>query len=254
MPELIIPGPAGRLEAIYRHSGEDGAPIAVLMHPHPMYGGTMNNKVVYSMYHTFAEAGFNVLRFNFRGVGNSEGDYDKGEGELDDATAALQWLQVHNPRARACWVGGFSFGAWISMQLLMRRPEVTSFVSIAPPANMYDFGFLAPCPTSGLIIHGTNDQVAPLSETRDLVERLHMQKGIHIELDEVAGANHYFQGHITTLDASVAAYLAAHADYSDLEGDIAPALTIMKERPVKLQAPAPKLSAAEIDDLDLDSL
>lgn len=254
MPEIIIPGPVGRIEAMYKHNNEEAAPIALMLHPHPIYGGTMNNKVVYSMYHTFAEAGFNVLRFNFRGVGNSQGEYDKGEGELEDATAALEWLQANNPRARACWVGGFSFGAWIGMQLLMRRPEVTSFVSIAPPANMYDFSFLAPCPTSGLMVHGTNDQVAPLVETQKLVERLHMQKGIHIELDEVNGANHYFQGQIDRLDSSVASYLSQHADYSNLEGDVAPALTILKERPVAtIEAPIAKPDT-NLEDLDLDSL
>ena len=240
MPEVIIPGPVGRIQAMYKHSGQENAPIAIILHPHPIYGGTMNNKVVYAMYHTFAEAGFNVLRFNFRGVGGSQGEYDRGEGELEDATAALEWLQENNRSARACWVGGFSFGAWIGMQLLMRRPEVTSFVSIAPPANMYDFSFLAPCPTSGLMVHGTQDQVAPLVETQKLVERLHMQKGIHIQLDKVAGANHYFQGHLDALDTSVASYLAEHADYSNLQSDVAPALTIKKALPTAL--PEPTLS------------
>ena len=258
MPEIVIPGPAGRIQAMYKHSNDEAAPIALMLHPHPIYGGTMNNKVVYSMYHTFAEAGFNVLRFNFRGVGASQGEYDRGEGELEDATAALEWLQANNTRARACWVAGFSFGAWIGMQLLMRRPEVTSFVSIAPPANMYDFSFLAPCPTSGLMIHGTEDQVAPLDETQKLVERLHMQKGIHIELDEVAGANHYFQGYLDRIDASLAAYLAAHADYSNLDGEVAPALTIHKERPAALTAAPDAASNAdshiEIDTAELDEL
>ena len=230
MPKVIIPGPVGRIEAFYKHEGGKSAPIALMLHPHPIYGGTMNNKVVYSMYHTFADAGFNVLRFNFRGVGESQGEYDRGEGELEDATAVLEWLQANNPGARACWVGGFSFGAWIGMQLLMRRPEITSFVLVAPPANMYDFAFLAPCPTSGLMVQGTADQVVPHEETEDLAERLHQQKGIHIQLDLIEGANHYFQGHLEALNASVAGYLGQHADYSNLEGEVAPALTIMKER------------------------
>jgi len=250
MPEVIIPGPAGRIQAMYSHSAGDTAPIALMLHPHPIYGGTMNNKVVYTLYHTFAEAGFNVLRFNFRGVGGSQGEYDRGEGELEDATAALEWLQNANPGARACWVAGFSFGAWIGMQLLMRRPEVTSFISVAPPANMYDFSFLAPCPTSGLMVHGTADQAAPLEETEKLVERLHMQKGIHIQLDTLEGANHYFQGDLEALDSSVAGYLAEHADYSNLEGEIAPALTIHKERPAAL--PEPEESSDEGDEEDED--
>ena len=239
MPEVIIPGPVGRLQAMYKQTGDKTSPIAILLHPHPIYGGTMNNKVVYSMYHTFADAGFNVLRFNFRGVGSSQGEYDRGEGELEDATAALEWLQANNFNARACWVAGFSFGAWIGMQLLMRRPEITSFVSIAPPATMYDFSFLAPCPTSGLIVHGTQDQIAPLDEAEKLVERLHMQKGIHIQLTRIEGANHYFQGYLEQLDQAVATYLATHADYSALDGEKAPALTIYKDRPKALPEATP---------------
>src|SRR3546814_10687549 len=90
----------------------------------------MNNKVVYSLYQTFVARGFSTLRFNFRGVGRSQGVYTGGEGELSDAATALDWLQTYNPNARYCWIAGFSFGAWIGMQLLMRRPEITGFVSV----------------------------------------------------------------------------------------------------------------------------
>ncbi|HEY5598564.1 MAG TPA: anhydro-N-acetylmuramic acid kinase [Kiloniellales bacterium] len=157
MPDVIINGPDGRLEGRYQHSRVPNAPIAIVLHPHPQYGGTMNNKVVYALYNGFARHGFSVLRFNFRGVGRSQGGYDRGEGELSDAASALDWLQSFNQSASACWIAGFSFGAWIGMQLLMRRPEVHGFLSIALPANMYDFSFLAPCPSSGLIVHGGND-------------------------------------------------------------------------------------------------
>ena len=247
MPKVVIPGPAGRIQAMYKRGGGGAAPIAIMLHPHPVYGGTMNNKVVYSMYHTFADAGFNVLRFNFRGVGDSQGEYDKGEGELEDATTALEWLQANNPSACACWVAGFSFGAWIGMQLLMRRPEVTSFVSIAPPANMYDFFFLAPCPTSGLMVHGTADQLVPLEETEQLIERLHMQKGLYIQLDIIEQANHYFQGHLDELDASVRSYLARHANYSTQDVEVKRALTIYTDRPAVLAEP--RVSADEEKDM-----
>src|SRR5471030_900435 len=149
-----------------------------MLHPHPQHGGTMNNKVTYALYHAFAERGFSVLRFNFRGVGRSQGKFDRGEGELSDAASALDWLQTYNPNATACWIAGFSFGAWIGMQLLMRRPEITGFISVAPPASMYDFAFLAPCPASGLIVHGTKDSVVPEPDVQKLVDRLTAQKGI----------------------------------------------------------------------------
>ena len=102
-------------------------------------------------------------------------------------------LQSMNQNAKHCWVAGFSFGAWIGMQLLMRRPEITGFVSVAPPANMYDFSFLAPCPSSGLIINGTADKVAPPKDTRSLVNKLHEQKGITITHTEIEGADHFFK-------------------------------------------------------------
>ena len=152
MPEVIFPGPDGRLEGRYHPQKNKDAPIAIILHPHPLYGGTMNNKVVYNLHYTFHRIGFTCLRFNFRGVGRSQGEYDQGIGELSDAAAALDYLQSLNPNAKNCWVAGFSFGAWIGMQLLMRRPEIAGFVSVAPPANQYDFSFLAPCPSSGLII------------------------------------------------------------------------------------------------------
>ena len=159
MPEVVINGPEGRLEGRYHVSKQENAPIAVMLHPHPQHGGTMNNKVVYTLYHAFVHRGFSVLRFNFRGVGKSQGIFDRGEGELADAASALDWVQSYNANATACWIAGFSFGAWIGMQLLMRRPEIDSFVAVAPPANMFDFGFLAPCPASGLIIQGDQDQL-----------------------------------------------------------------------------------------------
>ncbi len=119
--------------------------------------------------------------------------FDRGEGELSDAASALDWLQTHNPNASACWIAGFSFGAWIGMQLLMRRPEITGFISVSPPANMYDFSFLAPCPSSGLIINGSSDRVAPPADTTTLVGKLQEQKGITVTHEEVSGAGHFFE-------------------------------------------------------------
>ena len=134
MPEVTINGPEGRIEGRYLHAKTPNAPIALFLHPHPLHGGTMNNKVVYSLYHAFSERGFSCLRFNFRGVGRSQGVFSRGEGEMSDAASALDWLQTKNQDAPQCWIAGFSFGAWIGMQLLMRRPEIRGFISIAPPA------------------------------------------------------------------------------------------------------------------------
>jgi alpha/beta superfamily hydrolase len=196
MPEIIINGPAGRLEGRYTHSKTPNAPLAIVLHPHPEHGGTMNNKLTYHMFQGFVQRGFSVLRFNFRGVGRSQGVYDKGEGELSDAASALDWMQDINPNAPYVWVAGFSFGAWIGMQLLMRRPEVRGFISVAPPANMYDFTFLAPCPTSGLILQGGRDEVVPEPHVEKLVQRLRAQKGIAIDYRVVDKANHFFHENV----------------------------------------------------------
>ncbi len=210
MPEIIISGPDGRLEGRYHHSKQPNAPIALLLHPHPQYGGTMNNKVVYTAYHAFVQQGFAALRFNFRGVGRSQGTFDRGEGELSDAASALDWLQGYNPNASACWIGGFSFGAWIGMQLLMRRPEIDGFVSVAPPANMYDFSFLAPCPSSGLIVHGDQDPLVPIEAVQKLIDKLMHQRDIKIEYKLVKGADHFFQDHLEELDEAIQDYVSAH--------------------------------------------
>src|SRR5919202_4841660 len=122
MPEVIINGPEGRLEGRYHHAKQPNAPIALLLHPHPQHGGTMNNKVVYTLYHAFVKRGFAALRFNFRGVGRSQGTWDRGEGELPDAAAALDWLQTYNPNASACWIGGVFFRAWVGRGPPVRPP------------------------------------------------------------------------------------------------------------------------------------
>ena len=207
MPEIIFTGPAGRIEGRFQPAKKKNGPIAIILHPHPQFGGTMNNAITYQLFYMFAKRGFAVLRFNFRGVGRSQGEFDHGEGELSDAASALDWAQTVHPDARACWVAGFSFGSWIGMQLLMRRPEIEGFISIAPQANLYDFSFLAPCPSSGLIIHGDQDKVAPPKDVQTLVDKLKTQKGIIVEQQIMPGANHFFEGQVETLIDNCGAYV-----------------------------------------------
>ena len=207
MPEVIFAGPEGRLEGRYQPAPRPRAPVAMILHPHPKAGGTMNNRIVQALYQTFVRRGFATLRFNFRGVGRSQGEFDNGIGELSDAASALDWMQQFNPEAPVTWVAGFSFGAWIGMQLLMRRPEIKGFISIAPPANMYDFGFLAPCPSSGLIVQGSADEVVQAPAVQKLVDKLKTQKHITIDYDIINGANHFFEKEMDPLMTSVDRYL-----------------------------------------------
>ncbi len=207
MPEVVLTGAAGRLEGRYSPAKTDTAPIALILHPHPRAGGHMNNPVAVQLYHLFMKRGFATLRFNFRGVGKSQGEFDSGIGELADAASALDWLQTTNPAASQCWMAGYQFGAWIGMQLLMRRPETDGFVSVSPPTNVYDFSFLAPCPASGLFLHGTADTVATPPEVERVVAKLRTQKGISIAYELVEGANHYWSNHVDEVGVRVGHYL-----------------------------------------------
>ncbi len=207
MPEVVLTGAAGRIEGRYSPGKQDNAPIALILHPHPKAGGHMNNPVAVQLFHLFMKRGFSVLRFNFRGVGRSQGEFDQGVGELADAATALDWLQATNPAAAQCWVAGYSFGAWIGMQLLMRRPETDGFISVSPPTNMYDFSFLAPCPASGLILHGQADTVVPPVEVEKVVSKLRTQKGIVIDYDLVDSATHFWTEHLPMVESHVGGYL-----------------------------------------------
>ncbi len=207
MPEVILTGASGRLEGRYAPPKTDNAPVALILAPHPKAGGHMNNPVAVQLYHLFMKRGFATLRFNFRGVGKSQGEFDSGIGELADAATALDWLQTTNPTASQCWVAGYQFGAWIGMQLLMRRPETDGFISVSPPTNVYDFSFLAPCPASGLILHGSGDTVATPVEVERVVAKLRTQKGISIAYELVDGANHYWSSHLPAVESHVSHYL-----------------------------------------------
>ena len=212
MPDVIFPGPEGRIEGRFAPAPKPRAPVAMILHPHPSAGGTMNNRIVQELYKTFQRRGFATLRFNFRGVGKSQGTFDNGIGELSDAASALDWVQSFHVEAQSTWIAGFGFGAWIGMQLLMRRPEIRGFISIAPPANMFDFSFLAPCPSSGIIIQGAEDEVATPLATQKLVDKLRTQKHITIHHDTIPGANHFFANEHDLLMKSVDRYLDMRLD------------------------------------------
>jgi len=190
--ELFIPGPDGRLEAKYFKSKKKSAPMALVLQPHPEYGGSMNNKIVFEIYQTFIKNNFSTCRFNFRGVGKSDGIFDNGQGELADAAAALDWLEKENLDSSQCWIAGFSFGSLIAMQLLMRRPEINRFIAVSPQPNSYDFSFLTPCPTSGMVVYGKKDNLVPHEFVDALNKRLSNQRGLKVEFKEISDANHFF--------------------------------------------------------------
>jgi len=200
MPEVIINGPDGRIEGRYHKNANPKASVVLVLHPHPLHGGTMNSKIVYRTYKNFVENGFTSLRINFRGVGKSEGKFDNGEGELLDATTALNWLHDQNMEATEFWVAGFSFGAWIALQAVMRRPELENYVLIAPPATKYDFNFIVPCTSTGLIVQGEKDEITKEIDSQKLSEKLSARNEAEISYRVVDNADHFFIDHLVEMD------------------------------------------------------
>ena len=205
--EIFIPGPCGRIQAKYFKNKQQGSPVAIVLQPHPQYGGTMNNRIVYETYNSFYKNGFSVIRINFRGVDKSDGVFDNGQGELSDAAAALDWIERENPGYSQCWVSGFSFGALICMQLIMRRPEVNKFIAISPQPNLYDFTFLSPCPISGLILYGKNDELVEVESILNLKKRLSTQKNIDVTFNTISNANHFYKNKEKELASIIKNYI-----------------------------------------------
>jgi alpha/beta superfamily hydrolase len=207
MPEVIINGPAGRIEGRYHQSTDAKAPVVLVLHPHPLYGGTMNNKITYALYRAFVNNGFSVLRVNFRGVGKSQGKFDNGIGELLDVTAIVNWLHDQNMKATEFWIAGFSFGAWIALQTVMRRPELENYVLVAPPATKYDFNFIVPCTSAGLIVQGSKDEITKEPDSAKLSEKLSAREGAEVTYQMVQGADHFFKDHMKEFEEIVDKYI-----------------------------------------------
>ncbi|MDR2464342.1 MAG: alpha/beta hydrolase [Holosporales bacterium] len=221
MADIFIRGQGGRLEARYLPPRTKNHPVVVILHPHPLQGGRMDNDVVNTIGCAFHQQGVGTLRFNFRGVGRSEGYYSGGEGELNDAAAVIDWLQASRRIVHRLWISGFSFGSWIAMQLLMRRPEIEGFVIASPPAHAFDFNFLAPCPVSGQILYGSSDSIVPRESVDNLVNKLNGQKGININYQVINDADHSFNGKLDDVQNLIGTYvnglLSNYIDEVDLD-------------------------------------
>ncbi len=200
MAEVFFNGAAGRLEGRFHRSENPRAPLVLVLHPNPQQGGTMNNRVTYAIFQAFVNMGFSVLRFNYRGVGHSQGELDgTGVGELNDAIVALDWLQNMDSESNQCWIAGYSFGAWIAAQVLMRRPEVKGFTFVTPPTGLYDFSFLSPCPASGLIVQGGQDTVVDEASVAMLAEQLGSHRFVHVEYRLLPKADHLYSQNLKEL-------------------------------------------------------
>jgi alpha/beta superfamily hydrolase len=199
-----LPGPAGPLEALYQFGDADDreAPAAALVcHPHPLFGGTMHNKVVYRLARAFRRAALPVLWINFRGVGKSAGRHDEGRGEVDDARAALDWLALRRPGA-ALWAAGFSFGARVALAAGALDPRVTRLAVAG--LTMRAEGAALPASLGGrplLVVQGEQDEYGAPAAVRTALARY---AGARLEV--VAGAGHFFEGGLDVLEGLVRAF------------------------------------------------
>jgi alpha/beta superfamily hydrolase len=171
--KFLLEGSAGRLEAMLwtTAAASPGNLVGLVCHPHPLFGGTMHNKVVYQAAKALHRKGMPVLRFNFRGVGLSEGEHNRGRGEQDDVRTALDYLAKEFP-ARPILLAGFSFGSWVGLRVGCEDPRVTSLIGLGIPVNKSDLSYLASCAKPRLFIQGENDEFGPRVNVEEFVATL----------------------------------------------------------------------------------
>lgn len=203
---FFLEGPAGRLEAILwtpstpaRHR----PPLAaVVCHPHPLFGGTMHNKVIYQTAKSLDALDLSVLRFNFRGAGLSAGEHDGGNGEQDDVRSALDFLKQKFPGVPLL-LAGFSFGAWVGLRIGCAEPRVSHLIGLGLPVNNTDFSFLRECHKPKLFVHGSNDEHGAIAKVKALVASLPGENHLVV----VEGVDHFFTGKLNELDAAITNWL-----------------------------------------------
>jgi hypothetical protein len=194
---LFIPVSHGRLEAILKEPRDgDVRGVALLLHPHPLGGGTMHNKVVFRAGAAMNDAGLVVLRINFRGVGQSTGTHDDGVGESEDVQAGLDYLAEHYPD-KEITLAGFSFGARVGIEVGIANEKVVRLISIGTPVEKYDFSFLEACLKPILFVHGDKDEFGSVTKLQQLVNRLKPEA--HARLEVIEGAGHFFERHLDKL-------------------------------------------------------
>jgi uncharacterized protein len=200
---FFLAGPAGRLEALLWTSPLANPPfVAVVCHPHPLYGGTMHNKVVFQAAKALHARGASVLRFNFRGVEQSEGEHDRGQGEQDDVRAAIDYLAAEFP-GRPVLLAGFSFGSSVGLRVGCGDERVQRVIGLGLPVDNVDMSFLRACTKPKLIVQGGNDQFGARASLEALFATLPEPKHLAI----IEGADHFFTGQLEKVAAAIDAWL-----------------------------------------------
>jgi alpha/beta superfamily hydrolase len=202
---LTLAGPAGALEALtFCPAHGDMSATAVILHPHPLHGGTMHNKVVHTLARAFGELGIASVRFNFRGVGSSAGVFAHGEGETEDALAVIAWLRQLRPGAPV-WLAGFSFGAYVALRAAASA-QVSGLITVAPAVHLYDFTTFALPRCPWLLIHGEADEVVPVEMVRDWLSGIEVQPQTLF----LPGVSHFFHGQLTELKSALHDFVPPH--------------------------------------------
>jgi uncharacterized protein len=201
---LFLPGPVGGLEALlWTPTRAEGSPFAaVLCHPHPLFGGTMHSKVLYQSAKSLDSLGVPVLRFNFRGAGLSAGEHDRGSGERGDVQAAIDFLAQEFP-GRPLLLGGFSFGAWVGLQVGCSDARVEELIGLGIPVDSSEFTYLESCDKPKLLVHGTRDQHGNWQTVEKRVARMTGDTRLVLVHD----ADHFFAGHLHELDRAICDWL-----------------------------------------------
>jgi len=203
---LFIPVAHGRLEAILKEPRSDHARgTALVLHPHPLGGGTMHNKVVFRAASALNDAGLIALRINFRGVGQSTGEHDEGRGELEDVRAGLDYL-AENYSGQSLTLCGFSFGARVGLEVGISDRRVDNLISIGTPVDKYDFSFLTECRKPILFVHGARDEYGSVDKLQRLVTVLERQTPV--QLTVIPGADHFFNGHLDELKQAITEWVS----------------------------------------------
>jgi len=193
-----ITGPSGALEVKLELPAGEPRAVAVIAHPHPQYGGTLQTKAVYETARALVRIGVAALRFNFRGTGGSEGTFDEGQGERDDYRAALDYAATRFP-GLPIWAVGMSFGAWVASDVAAADPRVALIVAIAPAVEHYDYSALASAGKPVFVVHGEEDTIAPVRQVRRLYAAMPEPK----ELVVIEGADHVFDGRTSIVGEAI---------------------------------------------------
>jgi alpha/beta superfamily hydrolase len=202
---LFVATAHGRLEAILKEPRTGPIRgVALVLHPHPLGGGTMHNKVVFRAAAALNDAGLIVLRINFRGVGRSTGLHDEGRGERDDVRAGLDYLAANYP-GQQITLCGFSFGARVGLEVGIADERVARLISIGTPVDKYDFDFLEECHKLILFVHGERDEYGNVERLRKLVAKI--EPNAPVDLKVIQGAGHFFEGHLDELKQAISEWV-----------------------------------------------